>query len=411
MNDEPPTTSTQSDNVTFRMILGLLSFALAGFGAFIAQKATMKAPGRIVMPPVITGDEVWAVYGRLRTGLQRADHAEFFDEGNRLAMTCPRYSVVTIWETPDDLPPVNRRNVDLQGRPVGLRALGDKIVVLQRPPGDDRHVKPGFFEVFDRDGNRQGEPVEVGWEPDQVEFVNRDGKTYALILFSGAAEGESNRGAPSLVFARFDQEMLTFEKLGQVEFETDGEDPLHFTPVVETADGVTKARALVTFGRKPGAAWVDWTDPAAPKRLVRHGWPEGAGEASRDFVDRANRRVLSLPTDPSRFAVSFPFDGGAPSTVSISKPQPAQGAGPNARDIRFLAIDHDKGKIGRFGTRLGVYFETPLKGPYGFGAVRLTDLAVFEAANGRLLKVAAIDRAGGLHWIACHIPSNAGVGK
>lgn len=410
MHEEPPQTSTQPDNVTFRMMLGLFAFTLAGFVAFYAQKALIKAPGRLIMA-FTAGGESWITYGRLRTGLQRADHAEFFDGGDRLAMTCPRYSVLTLWETPSDLPPVNRKNVELQGRPVGLTAMGNKIIVLQRPPGDDRHVKPGFFEVFDRDGNRQGEPVEVGWEPDQVEFVDRDGKTYALILFSGAAEGESNRGAPNLVFATFDQEKLTFEKLGQVEFETDGEDPLHFSTVVETANGVTKARALVTFGRKPGAAWVDWTDPAMPKLLVRHAWPEGAGEAARDFVDWANRRVLSLPTDPSRFAVAFPFDGGAPSTVSISKPESKQGADPNAPDVRFVAIDHDKGKIGRYGTRLGMYFETPLKGPYGFGSVRLTDLAVFEAANGRLLKIAAIDRSGGLHWIACHIPSNAGVGK
>ncbi len=411
MNDEPPQNSTQPDNLTFRMILGLLSFALAGFGAFIAQKATMKAPGRIVMPPLITGDEVWIVYGRLRTGLQRADHAEFFEDGNRLAMTCPRYSVVTIWETPENLPPVNRRNVDLQGRPVGLTSLGDKIVVLQRPPGDDRHVKPGFYEVFDRDGKRVGEPVEVGWEPDQIEFVERDGKTYALILYSGAAEGESNRGAPSLMVAVFDREKLTFEKLSHVDFETDGEDPLHFVPLIETVDGKSTARVLVSFGRKPGAAWADWTDPAAAKITARHAWPEGAGEPARYVVDSDQRRVLAVPTDLNLVATAFPFDGGKPSTVPVPKPGGNTQADPNEPDLRFLAIDHDKGTIGRYGARLGSYFVMPLKGPYGFGSVRLTDLAVFESSEGVILKVAAIDRAGGLHWISGHRRVKAPVGK
>ncbi len=410
MQDEPQLTSAAPDNVTFRMLLGLVSFALAGFIAFYAQKALLKGPGKVVFPFTAAG-EGWVIHGRQRTGLQRADHAEFFDGGNRLAMSCPRYSVLTIWETPNDLPPVNRKNVDLQGRPVGLTALGDKIVVLQRPPGDDRHIKPGFYEVFDRDGTRVGEPVEVGWEPDQLEFVERDGKTYALILFSGSAEGESNRGAPSLTVAAFDQEKLSFEKLSQVDFETDGEDPLHFVPVVETADGGTKARVLVTFGRKPGAAWVDWTDPAAPVRTVRHPWPDWAGDPARDFVDRTNRRVLSVPTETNQFAVSFPFDGSAPSQIWIPKPASKPASDPNAPDERFLAIDQEKGTIGRYGTRQGAYFMMPLKGPYGFGSVRLTDLAVFESADGDLLKVAAIDRSGGLHWIACHAPVRPKDGK
>ncbi len=400
MNDEPPLTSPSQDAVTIRLLIGIAACALSGLLAYYATKLLRMAPGNQIHAIGAAG-EFWSIHARMGSQLQRADHVAFYDDGNRLAMSCPRYSKITLWDCSGTIgtPPVRIRDVDLQGRPVGLTAFGDRIAVLQRPPGDDRHIKPGFFEVFDRDGTRVGGPVEAGWEPDQIEFIEREGQTYALMLFSGSAEGETNRGAPSLVIASFDRERLTFERLSHVDFETNGEDPLHFELVNVTAEGKTVARVLVSFGRKPGAAWVDWTDPMAAKITARHTWPDGTGEPARYVTDIAQRRVLAISGNLAQDSAEFPIDGGAPARVSIKSSSETVENSRNEPEMRFVAIDQEKGVFGRYGSRQGVFLEMPLRGPYGIGSVRLTDVAAFEPQDGRILKIAAIDRSGGLHWI------------
>jgi glycerol-3-phosphate acyltransferase PlsY len=396
LSDELQPSTPSPDSITFRLLIGLVSFLVAGAAAYYATKALSQAPGKTISRFTVAG-ETYAIQSRLPTGLQRADHVAFFDDGDRLAMSCPRYSKITLWNT--EIAPVKIKEVDLQGRPVGLTALGDRIVVLQRPPGDDRHIKPGFFEVFDRDGARVAGPVDVGWDPDQIRIVERDGKSYALILLSGSAEGESNRPAPSLIVASFDRAAAKFEQLSQVNFEADGEDPLHFFLVVETREGKTdSARALVCFGRKPGAVWVDWTDPAAARISKRLAWPESAGEPARYVDDRQAGRILAISTDGAR-AAAFPIDGESPEVAQIASPSNQGKSDSSATEMRFFAIDQEKGLLGRYGTNQGILVRLPLRGPYGFGSVRLTDIAVFEGPDGKPKKIAACDRSGGLHWI------------
>jgi hypothetical protein len=400
MHDEPLGQSTSPDNVTLRLLLGLISFALAGFLTFQATKIIGRGPGKLILM-FGAADEMWELYGRIGTGLQRADHVAFYDNGRRLAISCPRYSKLTLWDSSvtSGAAPSLLRQIDVAGRPVGLTPLGDKILVLQRPPGDDRHIKPGFYEVFDQSGERVGNPVEVGWEPDQLRIVERDGKSYALLLFSGSAEGESNRGAPSLVVASFDPVSLKFEKLSHVDFDTNGEDPLHFLPVIANDDGKPIAKALVNFGRKPGAVWVDWTDPASAKIASRHEWPEPAGEPARCFYDAGNSRVIAVPADLSRDAAIFDIDGGDPATISLAAPVRPDEVDQTADEARFFMIDQELGRISRYGTERGSLFQWPLRGPYGFGSVRLTDVAEYSDPSSSNRKVAAIDRSGGLHWL------------
>ena len=141
-----------------------------------------------------------AAVSRVGTGHQRAERVLFLDDGNRIAVTCPRYNRVQIYRIDAEYHMILELDRELDGKPVALASQGRRLFVLQRPSGDARHVEEGYLEIFDRSGAPLGSKIRVGFDPDDL-AVTRDG-AWAYVINSGHAEGEANRPDPSILSIR-----------------------------------------------------------------------------------------------------------------------------------------------------------------------------------------------------------------
>src|SRR5262249_17998351 len=128
---------------------------------------------------------------RLVTAQQRVDRIAFASQGDRLAGTCPRYNRLLIFQVDpaSTLKPVAESQ--LEGRPVGVVALGSRFPVLQRPAGRAKHLEPGWWEVFDREGRRVGSRHRSGYYPDDM-AASLDGHRL-FVLYSGRSEGDQSK--------------------------------------------------------------------------------------------------------------------------------------------------------------------------------------------------------------------------
>ncbi len=154
--------------------------------------------GRLLQPAVMECAGLrFQTLCRVQTGHQRAERLCFLDAGRQLAVACPRYDRVVLYHVTDVPALTLSRELRVEGKPVALAATRDHLIILQRPSGDARHLEPGFLQVYDFRTERLGPRVPVGYDPDDVAFVE-DGR-WALVLLSGRAEGEHNRPAPSVI--------------------------------------------------------------------------------------------------------------------------------------------------------------------------------------------------------------------
>lgn len=198
---------------------------------------------------------------RAATGHQRAERLAFADGGNLLVVTCPRYHRVVIYRVGarDELVPL--RDLELDGMPVAIWPTRDRLLILSRPPGDNRHIEPGWFEEFDFEGNPIGERVRVGFYPDDL-AVSPDGR-HAYILTSGSAEGGANRPSPALEVFALNEGSTRAEPLGRLTFEGDGDDPER---IALSSSG--KAAAVTLLGTNVVAS-IALDDPNGPRLLGR----------------------------------------------------------------------------------------------------------------------------------------------
>ncbi len=133
---------------------------------------------------------------RVGTGYQRAERLAFADRGRLLAVTCPRYDRLVLYRVTDAEALEVVRDIALDGQPVAVCSTADLLYVLERPPGDARHVEPGWWEAFDFRGFPVGSRCRAGMYPDDM-AVSPDGK-HALVLSSGRAEGDPDKPPPAL---------------------------------------------------------------------------------------------------------------------------------------------------------------------------------------------------------------------
>jgi len=133
---------------------------------------------------------------RAVTGQQRADRVAFAPGSSRFVVTCPRYDRVIIFQVGARKKLETIKEIELPGQPVAVAALADRLLVLERPPGDQRHVEPGWWEAFDLDGNRVGGRHLAGYYPDDMS-VAPDGK-YLYVISSGRGEGDPKKPLPAL---------------------------------------------------------------------------------------------------------------------------------------------------------------------------------------------------------------------
>jgi glycerol-3-phosphate acyltransferase PlsY len=235
---------------------------LAAVGAGFLALQRLQRPSVLVGP----GFRV-EVVDRARTGHQRAERLVFLDGGRRLAVTCPRYNRVAQYRVLDGRRLQRQPDLKLGGRPVALGVVGDRLIVLQRPAGDARHVEEAWWDVYDPQGRPVGSKFRVGFDPDDL-AVLPDGRT-ALVLLSGSAEGESNRPAPSLLVLEI-SDLAHPRPIAELAFDRPGDDPERL------AYGPANGMVTASLHDSNEVIRIDLSRPQAPRILERR--PLAPGE-------------------------------------------------------------------------------------------------------------------------------------
>ena len=388
------------------LIVAMMAISSFLIGGWVANRLIQQGPGRLIRTDSSFG-WTFEVYSRMGTGLQRADDVAFFSNGQRLAMTCPRYTKMTLWAAPakPGSVPQPLKEIDLEGRPLRLVPYQDNVIVLQRPPGDDRHIKPAFIEVFSAEGEKVAGPVEIGWEPDDLALVERDGRLYGLILLSGNAEGEDNRPNGSVNVVEIDPKSFQMKEISAAEIpdvKKLNQDPLRIVAGrFKTENQAEKHLAMVTLGRQGAVRRLDWTDPTKLQWGEAISLPDGA-EPVGAALDATGKYLVTADSKSGQ-AIALALNDADP-----TKKMPAvldslkiSGLGTVAgmfHDLQVAVVSEDASKFGVLGADYFIFQK--LKGPYGFGSVRAMAVATYQADENTLL-MAICDRTGGLHWAIC----------
>ncbi len=362
--------------IVLPLILGLLLLAAVGFAITKAlQPATMRS-NRIAL----------AVAARVGTGHQRADRVAFLDSGRRLAVSCPRYDRMVIYQVTDSEPPSLEpfRDVKLDGKPVALCATADRLYVLQRPSGDARHLEPGFWRSYDISGNPIGERFPVGYDPDDM-VLTPDGRT-ALVLLSGNAEGETNRPDPELLAIEVGRNGAPPRVVSRFAFDQKGDDP---DRLVLSEDA---SHAAVVVRGTNQVVGFELGDPLHPSLTGRV--PIANGDTpyvSQTAGDAILMPVLSRQVE----AVAIPSDAEAATPPRNDRSHSQTGSGllivtrPEDSTLEVLEIQPRR-SLGRL----------PLRGPANIGGVIPTGIAYSRERE--LLAVA--NRSGGVHLVKVERP-------
>jgi glycerol-3-phosphate acyltransferase PlsY len=256
-----------------------------------------------------------------------------------------------------------------------MAASGDLLVILQRPPGDDKHLGPGWWEAVSLDGQRRGPRVPAGYYPDDL-ALTPDGR-FLLVLSSGQAEGDSKKPLPGLDIYRASAslEVDPPRPIGHLSLEPkDDADRL--------AVSASGSRGLITLPKARQAVAIDLSRPEDPRVVGR----SELAEAAAPYVSRsADGDWIIMPTVTEHEAVSLP--------ASTAPEERGEGAPPPGHLVYTLpeesalelAQSTPRFTLGRF----------PLKGPLNLGGTRPSGLA-FSPERG-LLAVAT--KPGTVHLI------------
>ncbi len=186
-----PPTSRQAGCVHRSLLFGLAVLVIAIVGPTLWLVRHARAPIMATAGP-------WSLRETHRelTGQQRCSRVVFADHGKMLAVLCPRYNKILLYRvTPRvALEPISENAVE--GRPVAIAAAGERIVVLERPANDDKHLQPGWWESFGLDGQKIGPRIAAGYYPDDL-AVTPDGR-FVIVLSSGRGEGDKNKPLPGI---------------------------------------------------------------------------------------------------------------------------------------------------------------------------------------------------------------------
>lgn len=302
---------------------------------------------------------------RAGTGHQRAERVAFADGGRLLAVTCPRYNRLVLYRVTDRDGLELLDDLALDGKPVAVCPAADRLYVLQRPPGDNRHVEAGWCEAYNFRGEKVGDKVHVGFYPDDL-ALSPDGR-YAYVLTSGRAEGDPKKPAPALDVYAIAAGTIGPKAVGRVAFEGRRDDPARVTL------SATGRGAVVTLLGADEAAAVDLFDPPRPRLIGR----SRLARVEHPYPSRMQDDVIVMPVASGREAVRLSL-GGVGGCVLSTLPQGSGLAIYRADDLRLL------GQLTLHG------------GAFGLGATRPTGLAY--SADRDLIAVA--NRSGGVHLVA-----------
>jgi glycerol-3-phosphate acyltransferase PlsY len=247
---------------------------------------------------------------RESTGQQRSTRIVFDASGEALAVMCPRYNRVLVYRVADDFTLQLRSTIDVEGRPVAITTAGDRLVVLQRPVNDRKHLEPGWSDVFAFDGSRVGPRLAAGFYPDDL-AATPDGRRL-LVLCSGRGEGDADKPSPELTILPADFGPEPPAPVGRVTFEP-GDDPERLSV---SSEGT---RALVTLAHSKESVAVDLADPAAPAvsgrvALPAEEFPYVSRSPDGDWI------VMPTALESEAVAVPGPTSSASPDYLVLTRP-------------------------------------------------------------------------------------------
>lgn len=357
-----PTSTPPAGKVHYLILAGLalLVIVAGAAGSWLVNNA--RAPIEATAGP-------WRFTETAResTGQQRATRIAFNAEGDRLAVLCPRYNHVLVYPTLEDLTLGEPIEIQAAGRPVAIAVVGENVVVLERPINDDKHLEPGWIEVFKLDGSPVGPRFSVGYYPDDL-AISPDGDLL-FVLCSGRGEGDPDKPLPALTILPTSFGDKPPAPLGQLEFEAD-DDPDRLTI---SAMGT---RALVTLALSNEGVAIDLADLEAPKivgrlQLSDDEFPYISKSDDGDWMIMRTGRESEAVALPSALG-----SNDAPGHLLLTLP-----------DDSALRLDQlaPRRSLGRF----------PMMGPLNLGRAEPTDLAY--CGRRRLLAVST--KSGAVHLI------------
>jgi glycerol-3-phosphate acyltransferase PlsY len=266
--------------------------------------------------------------------------------------------------------------IALQGRPVAMAAAGDLLVILQRPPGDDKHLGPGWWEAVRLDGERRGLRVPAGYYPDDL-AVTPDGR-FVLVLNSGQAEGDRKKPLPGLDVYPTPRNLEADrpDSVGHLSLEPkDDADRL-----ILSASGM---RGVITLPKARQAVALDLTSPEDPRVAGRSELPDAAAP----YLSRSeDGDCIVMPTVAEHEAVAIEAPADRHPTGKPDLPAGCLVYTMPEDSALELARSTPRLTLGRF----------PLKGPLNLGGTRPSGLAF--CAERSLIAVAT--KPGTVHLVS-----------
>jgi glycerol-3-phosphate acyltransferase PlsY len=364
-----PTTSQPEGYVHRSLLFGLAVLVIAIVGPTLWLVRHARTPIAATAGP-------WSLRETHRelTGQQRCSRVVFADHGKTLAVLCPRYNRILVYRvTPQAaLEPISE--IAVQGRPVAIAAAGERIVVLQRPANDDKHLQPGWWESFGLDGHKVGLRVTAGYYPDDL-AVTPDGRLL-LVMSSGQGEGDKNKPLPGIEVFSTALEQNAAPPIGRLSLQpSDDPDRLWLS-----ASGRC---GLITLPKTNQTVAIDLSRPEAPT------------VAGRSELAHADGPYVSSSADDDWIVMPAAGEHEAVAIEGLNSPA-AQGRGIGSADyliytrpeqsILELVQVTPRCTIGQF----------PLRGPLNLAGTSPSGLA-FSPERGLL---AVTTKPGAVHLIA-----------
>ncbi|MGP0066362.1 MAG: glycerol-3-phosphate 1-O-acyltransferase PlsY [Isosphaeraceae bacterium] len=369
---QSPPADHPSGRIAIFLALGL---TLVSIGAMSAAWLVRNANR-----PVTANAGPWALRetDRLATGQQRVDRVAFTPDGDRLAGICPRYHRLVTYRVDPELKLRPVAETQLEGRPVSIVPFGPRFLVLQRPAGDQKHLVPGWWEIFDADGKKVGSRNPAGFYPDDF-ALSHDGR-FLFVLSSGRAEGDQKKPYPALDVFALDRDGGIDHPVGRV--------PLDPTDDPERMNLSASGRfAAIFLAKSKQTAAIDLSDPDAPRMIGR----TPAVIAKEPYLSASpDADWIMMPGAAEGDTIAIELPG-----ASDSRNRPEGDASSRRADYLISARQAEsvleimqaapQHSLGRF----------PLLGPFNLGRTRPTGLAY--SAKRKLIAVAT--RTGTIHLV------------
>ena len=353
------------------LLIGLTAAATFLLCGGLQVLRNLRAPIEVIAGP-------WTLRETHRelTGQQRSTRVVFADHGRLLAVMCPRYNKVLLYDVTSQAHLDPAAEIALDGRPVAIAMAGDRLVVLERPSGDDKHLAPGWWETFSLDGKSSSPRVPAGYYPDDL-AVTPDGR-FLIVLNSGQAEGDKQKPLPGIDVFQVtpDGEGDSPRPIGHLSLKPEDDADRLFV----SASG---SRVLVTLPRAKQAVAIDLSDPEDPR------------PAGRTELARADAPYVSFSPDgdwiimpAAQESEAVVIQRSASSVDDCSSP-------PAVAYLVYTRPDDSALELAQ-ATPVQTLGQFPLKGPLNLGGTRPTGLS-FSADRG-LLAVAT--KRGTVHLIS-----------